>query len=48
MNAATVEGANTRLSAASNLMPVLLTLGIIVGLALAGFGYWVLAYKAHH
>jgi hypothetical protein len=47
MNAATVEGANLRLGAAARLMPVFLTLGIVLGLALAGFGYWVLANKAH-
>lgn len=48
MNGATVEGANLRLGASSDLMPALLTLGIVVGIALAAFGYWVLAYKAHH
>lgn len=47
MNAATVDGANLRLGAAARLMPAFLTLAIFLGLALAGFGYWVLANKAH-
>jgi hypothetical protein len=46
MNAATAEGAATRIAKASAWAPVLLSTATLVGLALAGFGYWVLAYKA--
>ncbi len=46
MNAATAEGAVTRVAKTSRWAPVVLSSAVLVGLGLAGFGYWVLAYKA--
>jgi hypothetical protein len=46
MNAATKDGSATRLAASAKLVPYLLSFALLTGLALAGFGYWVLAYKA--
>ncbi len=46
MNAATVEGATMRLGRMGNLIPYLLSFAVLAGVLLAGFGAWVLAYKA--
>jgi len=46
MNAATAEGATERLAKAGGWVPFLLSTVVLVGLGLAAFGYWVLAYKA--
>jgi len=46
MNAATAEGAAMRIDKTANWVPYLMSLAIAIGVALAGFGYWVLAYIA--
>jgi len=46
MNAATADGAATRVAGTAAWVPYLLSLMMLIGLGLAGFGYWVLAYKA--
>jgi len=46
MNAASVQGATGRIDRTSAWVPYLLSMAIVVGLLLAGFGAWVLAYKA--
>ncbi len=46
MNAASIQGATGRVDRTGAWVPYLLTAAILVGLLLAGFGTWVLAYKA--
>jgi len=46
MNAATAQGAAVRVANTGAWVSYLLSLSILIGLGLAGFGYWVLAYKA--
>ncbi len=46
MNAASVQGATGRIDRTGAWVAYLLTAAILIGLSLAGFGAWVLAYKA--
>ena len=46
MNAETREGAELRMGRMSALMPYMLSFALFAGALLAGFGMWVLAYKA--
>lgn len=46
MNAVTEDGAALRVANTAGWVTYLLSFTIFVGIALAGFGYWVLAYKA--